>query len=282
MSGRRKGGAPTPPNSPVAKRSTTVSASSSKPANSGRAAPPPPPPMAPLPKSRSSSAPMGLKPKASELQAEIQSRADRRASHLGSLMGESQFNKRPAKPDSLKAKDASGKSLTAHHMLPHSTIKSEFLSAVRTQNTTALQNISTMGDNSIDSADAYRKLAVYKSDPGRTERELSSLYKEVSWDSNNVFMGPSPEQRTDDPGSSGVDVRRTASGDVSKASRIAQNLQTHGFGGIKPQDLASDRAASRSEASALRPYKPSDWESSGTKSIGKGAKRRTIDTFKQK
>lgn len=264
------------------KRTTTTQNSGGSPSssNQGRSSgipKAPPIPSTPLTTARKS--PSGGGNLQTQLTAELAARASRRSSHLSSLMTQSTFTDRPSKPDSLKANDTSGNPLTAHHMLPHSRIKSEFASAVTTQNHQAMQNLSTFGGNSMDSSDTYRQMAYYKSKPGQTKENLSRMYKAASWDANNVFMGPDPSTRTDDPGDSGVDLRRTKTGATSKASSLSQDLHTHGFGGLDPQSVVSRRAASKQEADTLRPYDASDWQSDGTRQSKKG---NTIHLTKQK
>ena len=215
------------------------------------------------------------------LQAEISARSSRRSTELSAMMSESAFSDRPSKPDSLKATDSSGESLTAHHMLPHSEIKSRFQASVASQDLTAMRNISTFaGQGGMDSSDAFRALSHFKPHKGSDPRreQLTEMYEKASWDSNNVFMGPTPDKRTDDPGDSGVDVRYTG-GKASGASTIAQDIHSSGFGGINPQDMTSRRAASKAQADTLRPYKSSDWASDGQRTTKKGA---TVDLVKQK
>ena len=221
-------------------------------------------------------------PSQTDLQAEIAKRNSRRQAHATAIVSQKPFTERPKKPKSLSGKDEHGASLTAHHMLPHSRIKQEFGTAVRNQDLTALQNISTFGGKTIDSSEAFRATAFYKTqnvktksgivkpEENLTKRNLNSMYKAASWDQNNIFMGPSPVNRSDDPGNSAVDVRRNDSGQASKASLIAQNVMQNGFSAQNPQDFASQRAASTQEAGQLRPYRPADWVADGTRTSKKG------------
>jgi hypothetical protein len=145
---------------------------------------------------------------------------------------------KPDKPETLKLNDAHGKPLSFHHKYPSNKIINDTNLAVA-GNVQAATNVGEWAQRGT-------------TDP------ISSI-KQIAWTRHNVFPGPAPELREDDPGGGEADPHFTASGTVTPRSKLAVELDAKGgLGGIDPAVLQSRLAALASlQASA---YDPNEWE----------------------
>jgi len=227
---------------------------------------------------------------AEEVNKEISGRRDRRNSHLGQVASSIRDSERKAKRSSLKAK--SGKqSLTAHHLLPYNHIRDSFASAVEKQDLPAMQNLLAFsGQNSTDSSEAFRSLGYqrkYEPQPRKkltkeqgiargkqgkletslgienyhrptleqsSEERIGQLFKQAAWASHNVFMGPLPEKRTDDP-HEGLDAQYLPDGKQTKSSLMAKEIFGNGFSMMDPVDFNSSLQSARNQADGFAPRK---------------------------
>ncbi|HEY5710417.1 MAG TPA: hypothetical protein VIT38_00860 [Allosphingosinicella sp.] len=185
--------------------------------------------------------------------------------------------------------------LTAHHLLPYNNIRDSFASAVEKQDLKAMGNILAFsGKASSDSSEAYRALAFQKefkpkakdepklskeegekrmklakaeeqqgvepyrknAPPESGKKGLHELFKATTWASHNVFMGPKPEDRADDP-KEGLDAQFRKDGSLTKSSVMAKEIHTKGFSGIEPVDFTSSLQSARNEADGVAPIKKS-------------------------
>lgn len=176
--------------------------------------------------------------------------------------------------------------LTAHHLVPYNFIRDSFATAVHRQDLRAMQNLLAFsGEESTDSSEAFRALAHLRPrtpptavrptlNPdeaqargrgGRWEKELGiasyqksepvtssadrlkGLFRNATWASHNVFMGPAPEFRADDP-REGLDEQFRDDGSQTKASVMARTIHAEGFSGMDPTDFVSELQSARNEA----------------------------------
>jgi hypothetical protein len=176
--------------------------------------------------------------------------------------------------------------LTAHHLVPYNFIRDSFASAVEGQNLTAMQNLLAFsGQGSTDSSEAFRALAYqaqhtpkakekvkltkeeglarraaaedekskgiaafHRQDPPESSKAgLQQLFKQATWASHNVFMGPAPEHRADDP-KEGLDAQYLGTGALTKSSEMAKDIYEKGFAGIAPVDFGARLQSARNQA----------------------------------
>lgn len=179
--------------------------------------------------------------------------------------------------------------LTAHHLVPYNFIRDSFASAVEGQNLAAMQNfLAFSGQGSTDSSEAYRALAYqaehkpkpkakveltkeeglarraaaeeerrrgivafHRQDmPESSKSGLQQLFKQATWASHNVFMGPAPEHRVDDP-KEGLDAQYLKSGALTKSSVMAKQIYERGFARIHPVDFVAGVQSARNQAEGL-------------------------------
>lgn len=185
--------------------------------------------------------------------------------------------------------------LTAHHLLPYNFIRDSFATTVEKQDLKSMQNVLAFsGKGSSDSSEAYRALAYQKefkpkpkgkedltdkekaarraqadferqqgveqfhknAPPESGKHGLRELFKATTWASHNVFMGPTPEHRADDP-KEGLDAQFRKDGSLTKASVMAKDIHTRGFSGISPVDFTSSLQSARNEADGKAKIKKS-------------------------
>jgi hypothetical protein len=220
---------------------------------------------------------------------EIARRQQRRAAEGRDDARDIRAGDRPDKPTALSQK-AGKADLTAHHLLPYNKIRDQFADAVEHQDLTAMQNIlSFAGRASSDSSEAYRALAYQRPHAPKTSRsEMSAeerearkrqaiyekglgvapfhktpapassregkkeLFKAAAWASHNVFMGPAPQHRRDDP-KEGLDARYLRSGHLSASSVMAREIYQKGFSGIDPVHFSRRLQSARNQAEGLAP-----------------------------
>jgi hypothetical protein len=179
--------------------------------------------------------------------------------------------------------------LTAHHLVPYNFIRDSFASAVERQDLTAMQNLLAFsGQGSTDSSEAFRAVAYqaehkpkpkpkpkltaeqglarqaaakeekrlgiapfHRQEPPESSKSgLQQLFKQATWASHNVFMGPAPEHRTDDP-KEGLDAQYLRSGALTKSSEMAKDIHQKGFAGIDPVDFATRVQSARNQSEGL-------------------------------
>lgn len=148
---------------------------------------------------------------------------------------------------SLKGKDELGQDLTAHHKIPFNRIR---------------DTVNDATGNSWGSlvpgrqARARANLAIWGARGGAEEVGPRAL----TWTPHNLFLGPAPENRPDDP-EEALDTHFTPSGTVTPRSELALDV-THA-GGLSRMDHTVLRrrlhalAAERSNPSA---YDQHDWQ----------------------
>lgn len=149
---------------------------------------------------------------------------------------------KPPKPASLKQRDQHGNVLSSHHKYPSNKIVKAVNEAV-SGNTTTEQNVAEWAQRG-------------------TRGHISSI-GQIAWTPHNVFHGPAPEDREDDPGGSDVDPHFTRSGTVTPRSKLALKIdEAGGLGSIDPKVLKNELAKLSSlEATA---FKADEWEFGAT------------------
>jgi hypothetical protein len=260
------------------------------------------------------------------LTSEIERRRLRRMAEGKKVANDIRGGDRPVKPTALSQKDGKA-DLTAHHLLPYNQIRDSFATAVEGHDLTAMQNVLAFsGKSGSDSSEAYRALAFQqeytpkkakkenlseaerkgRADQAKKEKQMGitpfqktlspvsskqsikELFKATTWASHNVFMGPAPEHRLDDP-KEGLDARYTPQGQLTKSSVMAREISKKGFSGMHPVDFSLSVQSARNEADGpaalpmsglaasdtaygprkggLRTYKASDWTTVGGKKV---------------
>ncbi|NMG10099.1 hypothetical protein DP117_25715 [Brasilonema sp. UFV-L1] len=157
---------------------------------------------------------------------------------------------RPSKPSAhpdLKQNDPTLGTLTAHHKYGYSKINNDVNTASGSAPIagTATQNIENWAD------------------PKKTKPTLTQ--GDVAWTPHNIFMGPNPNDRLDDPGKvpgalhPDLDTHFTASGTVTPNSHLALEIQqAGGLPHFNPADLVK-RLNSLPNPNQTSPFKQSEW-----------------------
>jgi len=220
----------------------------------------------------------------------VRTNADQQGDAIAALTGDA----RPTKPKSL-TKDG----LTAHHLLPYNFIRDEFADALKKKDTTGISRFMAFaGRQNIDSSEAYRLMAPQRAHkPSRkwqdhqraaraeqqerekakpelkgqlpsivqdpTERSSTStmqnFFRDLTWSPHNIFMGPKPALRADDP-HEGLDARYHEDGRLSESSKLAQSLHEHGMASMSPAEISHRvKGAGREADSSTRAYRKEDW-----------------------
>ncbi|RKH54930.1 DUF4157 domain-containing protein [Corallococcus aberystwythensis] len=149
--------------------------------------------------------------------------------------------KRPDKPKALTGhKDSRGNSLTAHHKLPYNQIIAEANAAI--------------GGNQA----THGNLEQWAQRGTSDQIGIGGL----AWTQHNVFLGPLPEHRSDDPKEK-LDTHFTQSGTVTPKSELALEIEASGgLGKIDPQELQKKLAALQDLD--FSGYESDEWEDDGT------------------
>jgi len=191
------------------------------------------------------------------------------------------YGGRPSKPSTLSGSDEEGDSLTAHHLYPWNKIRSDLNDALTSKSRSKMEKLIAFAETSVPEGfwEDLEKEASERS-PGFTNL-VDQLAASVCWAPHNVFMGPLGEKRGDDPGER-LDTAYSKSGLPTPASALAE-LTDRGGGIGSREGLAAMLATNVQDASGgeARPYDPREW-SSQEKQIGRGAKRRTINSKKRR
>jgi hypothetical protein len=225
----------------------------------------------------------------------VRTNADEQADAIAALTGDA----RPNKPKSL-TKDG----LTAHHLLPYNFIRDEFADSLKKKDTTGISRFMAFaGRQNIDSSEAYRLMAPQRAhkpskkwqehqkaaraeqqerekanpalkgqlptivqDP--TERSstitMQNFFRDLTWSPHNVFMGPKPALRADDP-HEGLDARYRRDGSLSESSELARDLHEHGMASLSPAEISHRVKGAGKEADAgMRAYDKDDWVKEGS------------------
>ncbi len=105
--------------------------------------------------------------------------------------------------------------------------------------------------------------------PDSSSKRLDGAFRDATWAEHNIFMGPEPKKRTDDP-HEGLDVKFDSKGKPSKSSVLAQELDKKGFKGVEPVAFHSKLQTARNESKGTRPYKSEEWNEKGGMHSQKG------------
>lgn len=152
---------------------------------------------------------------------------------------------RPEKPQAMKVKDPNLGTLTAHHKIDYSKLKS---------------TVSSSGQQGKANLGQWADPQGQKSSPPSRQ--------DVAWAGHNVFMGPLPENRADDPGNE-IDSHLTKSGTVTPKSEAALKIeQKGGIGGISPGNLTT--ALQGLTDNQHSPFNANEWEPHPTKKTKAG------------
>ncbi|HIK06903.1 MAG TPA: hypothetical protein IGS40_19795 [Trichormus sp. M33_DOE_039] len=174
------------------------------------------------------------------------------------------WNKRPPKPKpvpgqpnpGLQQTDPTLGTLTAHHKYGLQDIKHD------------LQHPNVLGHPNPTTTPQGQNF-LHWADPTSSKPTLT--HSDVAWTAHNIFMGPKPEHRLDDPGKvpgalhPDLDTHFTESGTVTPASELA--LDIHQAGGIplfNHQDLIN-RLNALPNAHQASSFNPAEWTQVGGK-----------------
>ncbi|MEH2007422.1 hypothetical protein [Nostoc sp.] len=151
-------------------------------------------------------------------------------------------------PGLQQTNPTTGTPFTAHHKYGLQNIKQD------------LQHPNVLGHPSPNTTIQGQNMLNW-ADPTNSKPTLT--HSDVAWPPHNIFMGPKPQDRLDDPGKvpgalyPDLDTHFTASGTVTPASGLA--LDIHKAGGIphfNQADLTNRLNALPNHAS---PYNPNEW-----------------------
>jgi hypothetical protein len=156
---------------------------------------------------------------------------------------------RPDKPDALKGKDETGADLTGHHKIPFNQLR---------------DTINDAAGHSWSSLIPGRQATARANLARWSAREDGSDVgaRGVTWTPHNIFMGPPPERRPDDP-QEHLDTHFTPSGTVTPRSELALDV-THG-GGLSrfdPDELHRRLQALADKRNQASGYDRGDWRGS--------------------
>ncbi|MEH1904661.1 MAG: hypothetical protein V7L04_25460 [Nostoc sp.] len=170
------------------------------------------------------------------------------------------FRGRPSKPRPVagqpnpglqQTNPTTGTPLTAHHKYGLQNINQDL------QHSNVLghpnPNTTTQGQNMLNWAD-----------PTNSKPPLT--HSDVAWTPHNIFMGPNPQDRLDDPGNKTtgalyphLDTHFTASGTVTPASGLALDIhKAGGIGNFNPADL-TNRLNALPNPNKASSYNPNEW-----------------------
>ena len=224
----------------------------------------------------------------------VRANAEAQGDAISALKGDA----RPNKPESL-TKDG----LTAHHLLPYNFIREKFADSLKTQDTTGVSRFMAFaGRQNFDSSEAYRLMAPQRAHrpsaawkkhqaAARAEQkkretetpalkgelptivqdasersstgDMQNFFRNLTWSPHNIFMGPKPSLRLDDP-HEGLDARYHDDGNLSESSKLARRLHESGMESLSPTEISNRVKRGGAEATkSTRAYDPNHWTQEG-------------------
>lgn len=185
---------------------------------------------------------------------------------------------RPEKPDDLKV-TYDGDPLTAHHLFPYNRIESDLSKAIEEQDLRTVSNFMAFkGETSTDESDAFRLLAYQRphkpskawkkhqrnakeeginGEEDSSDIRLRKFFREAAWARHNIFMGPAPELRADDPHER-YDTH-VVKGKETESSKLAKEMFDSGVGALENADFHEKLKKARKDPES-REFHKKDWE----------------------